>query len=234
MKLRREGVRGCECSRLSDMGSSWAELGVWRCRLGAGDALTSPGRAPTDRLPDGSALAGACNMMRMERLRGWRCMECSGLSSLGAADDPPGSGFAAGRLSSTGECSPREWRRAAPANRPFGFSDACDIVWQPVLSGADAFASRKRTAGKGRIRGGNVRTRGMDRIHFRRFFKSAGPAVLPVIHVRDAGQACRNAAIAIEAGAQGVFLINHDLRPRSAAPDSPRGARPIPPRSGSG
>lgn len=51
----------------------------------------------------------------------------------------------------------------------------------------------------------------MDRVHFRRLFKSAGPAVLPVIHVRDAGQACRNAAIAIEAGAQGVFLINHDF-----------------------
>ena len=51
----------------------------------------------------------------------------------------------------------------------------------------------------------------MDRIHFRRLFKSAGPAVLPVIHVRDAGQARRNAAIAIEAGAQGVFLINHDF-----------------------
>ena len=51
----------------------------------------------------------------------------------------------------------------------------------------------------------------MNRIQFRRLFKSVGPAVLPVVHVRDAGQACRNAAIAIEAGAQGVFLINHDF-----------------------
>ena len=51
----------------------------------------------------------------------------------------------------------------------------------------------------------------MNRNRFRRLFKTVGPAVLPVIHVRDAGQACRNAAIAIEAGAQGVFLINHDF-----------------------
>ena len=51
----------------------------------------------------------------------------------------------------------------------------------------------------------------MNRMQFRRLFKTAGPAVLPVIHVRDAVQACRNAAVAIEAGAQGVFLINHDF-----------------------
>ena len=51
----------------------------------------------------------------------------------------------------------------------------------------------------------------MNRMQFRRLFKTAGPAVLPVIHVRDAAQAGRNAAIAIEAGAQGVFLINHDF-----------------------
>ena len=51
----------------------------------------------------------------------------------------------------------------------------------------------------------------MNRIQFRRLFKTAGPAVLPVIHVRDAVQACRNAVVAIEAGAQGVFLINHDF-----------------------
>ena len=58
----------------------------------------------------------------------------------------------------------------------------------------------------------------MNRIHFRRLFKSAGPAVLPVIHVRDAGQACRNAAIAIEAGSQGVFLINHDFHHEALLP----------------
>ena len=51
----------------------------------------------------------------------------------------------------------------------------------------------------------------MNRMHFRRLFKTVGPAVLPVIHVRDAAQAVRNAAVAIEAGAQGVFLINHDF-----------------------
>ena len=36
-------------------------------------------------------------------------------------------------------------------------------------------------------------------------------AVLPVIHVVDEDQSCRNAAIAREAGADGIFLINHDL-----------------------
>ena len=51
----------------------------------------------------------------------------------------------------------------------------------------------------------------MNRMQFRRLFKTAGPAVLPVIHVRDTMQACRNASVAIEAGAQGVFLINHDF-----------------------
>ena len=51
----------------------------------------------------------------------------------------------------------------------------------------------------------------MNRMRFHRLFKTAGPAVLPVIHVRDAEQACRNAAIAIAAGAQGAFLINHDF-----------------------
>ena len=51
----------------------------------------------------------------------------------------------------------------------------------------------------------------MNRMQFRRLFKTAGPAVLPVLHVRNAAQAGRNAAVAIEAGAQGVFLINHDF-----------------------
>ena len=58
----------------------------------------------------------------------------------------------------------------------------------------------------------------MNRMQFRRLFKTAGPAVLPVIHVRDAAQAGRNAAIAIEAGAQGVFLINHDFAPEALVP----------------
>ena len=58
----------------------------------------------------------------------------------------------------------------------------------------------------------------MNRMRFRRLFKTAGPAVLPVIHVRDAAQACRNAAVAIEAGAQGVFLINHDFAREELVP----------------
>ena len=58
----------------------------------------------------------------------------------------------------------------------------------------------------------------MNRMRFRRLFKTAGPAVLPVIHVRDAAQAGRNAAIAIEAGAQGVFLINHDFAHEALVP----------------
>ena len=58
----------------------------------------------------------------------------------------------------------------------------------------------------------------MNRTQFRRLFKSAGPAVLPVIHARDAEQAGRNAAIAIEAGAQGVFLINHDFAHEELVP----------------
>ena len=35
--------------------------------------------------------------------------------------------------------------------------------------------------------------------------------VLPVIHVLDAAQAIRNTAIAVEAGADGVWLINHSF-----------------------
>lgn len=35
--------------------------------------------------------------------------------------------------------------------------------------------------------------------------------LLPVIHVQDAAQAIRNTTIAREAGADGVFLINHDI-----------------------
>lgn len=35
--------------------------------------------------------------------------------------------------------------------------------------------------------------------------------VLPVIHATDCGQALRNTRIAREAGADGVFLINHDM-----------------------
>jgi hypothetical protein len=51
----------------------------------------------------------------------------------------------------------------------------------------------------------------MTRAEFHRLFKSPGPAVTPVIHVQDARQALRNVAVAIRAGAPGVFLINHDF-----------------------
>ena len=58
----------------------------------------------------------------------------------------------------------------------------------------------------------------MNRTEFRKFFKVAGPAVLPVIHVADTGQALRNARVALAEGAQGVFLINHDFSPEELLP----------------
>lgn len=51
----------------------------------------------------------------------------------------------------------------------------------------------------------------MDRASFRKLFKTPGPAILPVIHTLDVGQAAANIRIAIREGAQGVFLINHDF-----------------------
>ncbi len=51
----------------------------------------------------------------------------------------------------------------------------------------------------------------MNRSEFRKRFKTAGPAVLPVIHARDRAQVVRNAQTAVREGAQGVFLINHDF-----------------------
>lgn len=51
----------------------------------------------------------------------------------------------------------------------------------------------------------------MKRDELRKFFKTLGPAVLPVIHVLDEAQAERNVAVAMAEGAQGVFLINHDF-----------------------
>lgn len=51
----------------------------------------------------------------------------------------------------------------------------------------------------------------MDRNDFHKLFKSAGPVVLPVIHVQDNAQAERNVRVAIGEGAAGVFLINHDF-----------------------
>lgn len=51
----------------------------------------------------------------------------------------------------------------------------------------------------------------MTRIEFHKLFKSPGPVVVPVIHVRDSAQTLANAALAIAEGAAGVFLINHDF-----------------------
>ncbi len=51
----------------------------------------------------------------------------------------------------------------------------------------------------------------MNRFAFRKIFKSAGPVVLPVVHVLDTAQAIRNVRVLIGQGAAGVFLINHDF-----------------------
>ena len=51
----------------------------------------------------------------------------------------------------------------------------------------------------------------MTRNEFHKRFKTSGPVVTPVIHVLDSDQALRNAALSAEAGAAGVFLINHDF-----------------------
>lgn len=51
----------------------------------------------------------------------------------------------------------------------------------------------------------------MNRSEFHKFFKAAGPVVLPVVHVLDSTQAIANVGCAIAAGAAGVFLINHDF-----------------------
>ena len=51
----------------------------------------------------------------------------------------------------------------------------------------------------------------MNRTEFRKNFKTLGPVILPVIHVVDEGQATRNIQTALNCGAPGVFLINHDF-----------------------
>ena len=51
----------------------------------------------------------------------------------------------------------------------------------------------------------------MKREPYHKEYKVIGPAVLPVIHVKDEVQINRNIELAIECGAQGVFLINHDF-----------------------
>lgn len=51
----------------------------------------------------------------------------------------------------------------------------------------------------------------MLREEFHALFNSAGPVVLPVIHALDAEQCLKNVRIALDEGAHGVFLINHDF-----------------------
>ena len=59
----------------------------------------------------------------------------------------------------------------------------------------------------------------MERGTFHKLFKSgSGPAVLPVIHVQDFEQTKRNVVVALQQGAQGVFLINHDFWPAELLP----------------
>ena len=58
----------------------------------------------------------------------------------------------------------------------------------------------------------------MNRFEFRKRFKTAGPAVLPVIHARDREQVLRNVQAAVREGAHGVFLINHDFAPEGLIP----------------
>jgi predicted TIM-barrel enzyme len=50
----------------------------------------------------------------------------------------------------------------------------------------------------------------MDTLKFRKVFRNHH-VVLPVIHVETETQALRNAKIAYDAGADGVFLINHSI-----------------------
>ena len=51
----------------------------------------------------------------------------------------------------------------------------------------------------------------MSRAEFHKIFKSPGPVVLPVIHVRNTERTVANIDIVIAAGAPGCFLINHDF-----------------------
>ncbi len=51
----------------------------------------------------------------------------------------------------------------------------------------------------------------MKRLDFRKMFNSTGPVVLPVIHVLDTPRTLRNVRAALQAGAPGCFLINHDF-----------------------
>ena len=51
----------------------------------------------------------------------------------------------------------------------------------------------------------------MDRTEFKKFFKTTGVVIFPVIHVLDLEQTARNIMISTAQGVPGVFLINHDF-----------------------
>lgn len=51
----------------------------------------------------------------------------------------------------------------------------------------------------------------MHRDAFHKSFKSPGPAVTPVIHVLESERTLANIDHVVDAGAHGVFLINHDF-----------------------
>ena len=51
----------------------------------------------------------------------------------------------------------------------------------------------------------------MLRNEFHSLFNSKGPVVLPVIHALDVEQCLKNVQVALQEGAHGVFLINHDF-----------------------
>lgn len=57
-----------------------------------------------------------------------------------------------------------------------------------------------------------VHVKAMERSAFHKLFKTSGPAVLTVIHVRDLAQTRHNVELALSEGAHGVFLINHGFR----------------------
>lgn len=70
----------------------------------------------------------------------------------------------------------------------------------------------------------------MQRNAFRQLFGTRGPVVLPVIHVLDTAQALTNLDTAMEGGAAGCFLINHDFGVDAFLPiiRDVRAARPEP------
>ncbi len=51
----------------------------------------------------------------------------------------------------------------------------------------------------------------MNQLEFHKYFKSPGPVILPVVHSLDQAQTERNVQIAMQEGASGVLLINHDI-----------------------